>query len=331
MDPDAPPPRPKAKHKRSPKPKSSASEPLLPPPVATPPKAEDGKELSVDSKKRFLCGAVCIGGVVVFFVLKALVTWLLNHHGGGSAGPPPSGPEEATENTMWPSAACDIPVHEYSVNPAVVDQCKTEQDWAQMAGISVLNDGDCYINSTTDEIECKRHESCQGGQKQMHEWSTMARNLTYDCGAQCHGTLRVNCCKTCNSIQGSNLDYHAVNCQGCDEDELAAIVSQNTAQCSLTADGLFYCESKDNCQVKPVVTQAQVTHSLSCSITPCNVCKTPQLQSKCCSICTASLCNSPKGRQVCQGCSSRELADVQRIQASHGASTPPPPAPPQLL
>jgi hypothetical protein len=81
-------------------------------------------------------------------------------------------------------------------------------------------------------------------------------------------------------------------------------VHKNSAQCSLDANGFFSCETKESCTIKPrgAETQVQVTHSIKCSVIPCNKCASPQLKAKCCSVCLASMCGNPKSRQVCSGC-----------------------------
>lgn len=288
----------------------ASSTPLLPETRARLPGDGRAKEGQADWQRRLLCIAVCFGVLASYLVVRTVVMFLFGSYDAPAPAPTPA-PED-TRKTAWPHAMCKIPVETYSTDQTIINQCKTTSSWESVAGISALDDGGCFLNKTTSEIDCSRKESCHGGQQQVHKWSSLHNNLTYNCAGKCEGTLRVNCCKMCQSLRHTDLDYKFIHCEGCEPDALRNIVNKNTAACSLDANGFFSCVAKDDCKVVPGVTHAKVMHRLSCSITPCGVCTTPQLRAKCCSICLASLCNKPRDRVVCAGCSPAELSQAQQ-------------------
>jgi len=285
------------------------STPLLPAPNARPPGDGRAKEGQADWQRRLLCVGVCFGIFAAYVLVRTVVMFLF---GSYDSAPAPAPAPEEHERPVWPHEMCKIPVEDYSTDQKIINQCKTKSSWESVAGISGLDDGGCFLNKTTSEIDCSRKESCHGGQQQVHKWSSLHNNLTYNCAGKCEGTLRVNCCKTCQSIRHTDADYRFIHCEGCEANALRNIVNKNTLECSLDANGFFSCVATDDCKVVPSVTHAKLIHRLSCSITPCGVCATRQLRAKCCSICLASLCNKPKDRVVCSGCSPSELSQAQQ-------------------
>jgi hypothetical protein len=243
---------------------AASAERLLPDSASA--NGEDEKD--VGTVRRRLCGR-CIKVsivIVVLYVLVKLVGWLMSFAGGSGSSPAPS---PAPKDHQWSNALCAVPVEEYHKTKQIVADCKTIEKWEALAGISKVDDGGCFYNKTSRAIDCSRKESCHGGDQQKHKWDSTVANMTYDCG-KCSGALRVNCCKTCEDVKQSDSNF--IHCLACEKSALEHIVSKNTAECSLDEDGFFSCETKDSCRVLPEVSDAQVRHSITCSITPCDVC-----------------------------------------------------------
>jgi len=253
--------------------------------------------------------------IIVFIVLVGKYVLIDNDLGIFSSGGSPS---PAARPALSVDALCQIPIESYSHTNVVVEQCALAGQWETMAGISQVDDAGCFLNESTKAIVCSRSESCHGGSAKVRRWETLRQNLTYDCN-KCEGTtkgsLTVNCCKVCLTVQKQNQDYNAVRCLGCGS--IDQIVNRNTAACTRDANGFFSCRAQDTCNVPPDLASVNVSHGWKCAVTPCDTCTNPQLRAKCCSLCLAELCNSPKDRQVCIGCDRVALAGMQPSGERH--------------
>jgi hypothetical protein len=257
--------------------------------------------LEIAKQRWTICLQVTLLVFAVYLAVR-VVGWLFSNASNLPSFPSSGNPQE------WNNPLCAIPVASYNATPDIVAQCTLLHQWESLAGISRVLDGGCYFDEKTSVIECSRDESCHGGQQQVHTLNQFHNNLTYDCGHDCDGTLRVNCCKTCESLRQSDEDKQWFHCAGCDKKELENIVGENPAACRLDDGGLFSCESKETCNVVPNVDKVKTSNTLVCSVIPCNVCETPQLHAKCCSICLVALCGAhPSDRKVCTGCDRASL------------------------
>lgn len=250
------------------------------------------------------CIQLIIGTYIIYHV------WLFFSSFSGSDPAPVPPPPPRAYPGGYATALCDVPVEAYRTTGYIIDQCSVRTQWNSLAAISRANEGGCHWNESTNEIFCSRASSCQGGHRRVHSWSTLHSNLSLDCGI-CPDTLRVNCCKSCESVSRQNLDYEYINCLGCEHDTLQTIVNRSEAICSRDRSGYFSCETRDTCHVPAHVTSANISHSWNCAITPCDACINSQLHAKCCSLCLADLCGHPTDRQACIGCNSSELSRVQ--------------------
>merc|ERR1712070_411085 len=168
----------------------------------------------------------------------------------------------------------------------------------------------CKWDPSQGKIICGAQDLACKGFRNNYSWKRCEQVAKFDC-TQCDfntKVLRVPCCAQCHNLQKMAKDDalkirgHPVNdvdCFGCDKHEIEDILDDNPDLCQKKADGEFYCDVHDTCEIGHAAIEKQ---AYDCKMTPCDTCvQNSVAHAQCCSRCLDKVCNRTNIR-MCRGC-----------------------------